>query len=257
MRTPKLAVVSAAVLFVLAGCGQAADSGAGSPAAATTTAPADPATLIEAAGKKVDQSSFKFSLETTGMKAEGVRHQPSQSMQMSMTGASEGQEIKIEMISIAQDIWTKMDLGLDPGDDPAMQQLAEGLGKWTKTSADEAESQVGSFAGSGSQTMGSSMAKGLTGLKETAPGTFTGTVDITVNTDLDITEDEAALKALGDKAKSVPITITLDSEGRFSSIVVDIPAAGSAAAQQGTVKFYEYGDVPQPKAPPADQVRTS
>ncbi|GIF64669.1 hypothetical protein Ais01nite_27040 [Asanoa ishikariensis] len=251
MRTPKLAVAAAAVLFALAGCGQASDSGTGSPAAATTTAPADPAAQIAAAGKKVDESSFKFSFETVGMKAEGVRHQPSQSMQMAMTGVSEGQEIKIEVVAIAQDVWTKMDLGIDPGDDPAMQGLAEGLGKWNKSTADEEDMP---FAGAGAQTMGSGMTKGLADLKETAPGTFTGTVDITVNSDLDLTEDEATLKALGAKAKALPITFTLDSEGRFSSIVVEIPATGSVKAQKGTVKFFEYGDVPQPKAPPADQV---
>ncbi|MEV4537306.1 hypothetical protein AB0J82_26350 [Asanoa sp. NPDC049518] len=252
MRTPKLAVAAAAVLFVLAGCGQAADSGTGSPAAATTTAPADPAAQIAAAGKKVDESSFKFSYETTGMKAEGVRHQPSKSVQMAMTGVSEGQEIKIEVVAIAEDVWTKMDLGLDPGDDPSMQGLAEGLGKWQKSTAAEEEGMP--FAGAGGQAMGSGMTKGLADLKETAPGTFTGTVDVTVNTDLDLTEDEATLKALGDKAKALPVTITLDSEGRFSSIVIEIPATGSVKAQKGTVKFFEYGDVPQPKAPPADEV---
>ncbi|SNT17761.1 hypothetical protein SAMN05421812_103556 [Asanoa hainanensis] len=252
MRTPKLAVVTAAVLFALVGCGQAADSGTGSPAAATTTAPADPATQIAAAGKKVDESSFKFSYETASMKAQGVRHQPSQSVQMALTGESEGQQIKIDVIAIGEDVWTKMDLGLDPGDDPTMQGLAEGLGKWQKSTAADEEGMP--FAGAGAQAMGTSMTKGLKDLKETAPGTFTGTVDITVNTDLDLTEDEETIKALGDKVKALPVTFTLDSEGRFSSIVIEIPASGSVKAQKGTVKFFEYGDVTQPKAPPADQV---
>ncbi|GIF73720.1 hypothetical protein [Asanoa siamensis] len=255
MRTPKLAALSAVALIALAGCGQATEAGGGSPAAATTSAPADPATRIDAAARKMDQSSFKFTIDAAGMKAEGVQHAPSKSMQLKMTAAAEGQEFTVDLVSIGEkDMYMKIDLGIDPGDDPVMQGFAEGLGGWQHVSKEQAESEFGSLARAGAQAMGASMVKGMTGLKETAPNTFTGTVDLTVNSDLDVT-DEETLKALGDKAKSIPITVTLDGEERLSSLVMEIPAAGKAKAQKATITFSDFDKVEQPKAPPADQIK--
>ncbi|GAA1839763.1 hypothetical protein [Asanoa iriomotensis] len=251
MRTPKLAVVCAAVLLALAGCGQVTEAG-GAPAAATT-APADPTEQVNAAARKLEGSSFKFSIESAGVKAEGVRHKPSESTQLKMTGEAEGQEFTIELIQIDADMWMKMDLGLDPGDDETLQGLADAFGKWNHISKEEAESSVGGLAKAGADAMGTEMVKGASNLKETAPGTFTGTIDMTSNSDLDLTDDET-LKALGDKAKAVPITITIDGEQRLSSLVMEIPAAGAAKAQTATIKFFDFENVEQPKAPPADQV---
>ena len=253
MRTPKLAAVCLAALLALVGCGQANDStGGGSPAAATT-APADPAEQVNAAARKIENSSFKFSIESAGVKAEGVRHKPSESMSLTMKGEAEGQEFTVDLIQIGDDMWMKMDLGLDPGDDETMQGLADAFGKWNHISKDQAESNVGALAKAGADAMGTDMVKGASNLKETAPGTFTGTIDLTSNKDLEVT-DEKTLEALGAKAKAVPITITLDSEQRLSTLEMDIPAAGAAKAQKATIKFFDFDNVEQPKAPPADQV---
>ncbi|MEV0718657.1 hypothetical protein [Asanoa sp. NPDC050611] len=254
MRTSKLAAVSAVVLFALVGCGQANESGAGTPGAAATSAPADPAQRIDAASRKMEQSSFKFTMEIDGMKAEGVRHKPSESMQMKMAASAEGQEFSLELIQIDTDMYMKMDLGLGAEDDPAMQGMADALSGWRHVTKEQAESSVGSLAKAGAQAMGTSLVKGVTGLKETAPNTFTGTVDLTSNTDIDVTDDET-LKALGDKAKAIPLTITLDSEERLSGLQMDIPAAGKAKAQKATFKFFDFENVEQPKAPPADQIK--
>ena len=255
LRTPTLAVVSAAVLIVLAGCGQPANSaGAGAPAAVTTTAPADPVERINTAAAKINEASFKFSIESDGVKATGVRHQPSDSTQLTMTGSADGNEFSIELIQIRTDMWMKLDFGIDPGDDPAMQGLADALGGWTHVSKDEAESNVGSLAKAGAAAMGTDLIKGAADLKETAPGTFTGTIDLSSRLDLDIADKET-IAALGDKAKAVPITVILDSEERLSTLVLDIPAAGKAKAQQAKIKFFDFDKVEQPKAPPADQVK--
>jgi hypothetical protein len=254
LRTPKLAAVSAAVLIAMAGCGQATDSNSGGSAAAVaTTAPADPVEQVNAASRKLEDSSFKFSIESAGVKAEGVRHKPSESTQLKMTGSNEGQEFTIELIQIADDSWMKMDLGLDPGDDEALQGLADAFGKWNKIPKEKAESDVGALAKAGAEAMGTQLVKGASNLKETAPGTFTGTIDLTSKLDLEVA-DEETVKALGDKAKAVPITITIDDQKRLSSMVMDIPAAGAAKAQRATIKFFDFDNVQQPQAPPADQI---
>jgi hypothetical protein len=252
LRIPRLAVLCATALLAVAGCGQATDAnGDGAPAAATT-APADPTERVNAAARKMESSSFKFSIESAGAKVEGVRHKPSESVQIKMSGTGENRGFTADVIQIGDDMWMKMDLGLDAGDNEPLQGFADALGKWNHIAKDEAESELGPLANAGSGDMGTKMVDGVSNLKETAPGTFTGTIDLT-RTDVDVT-DEDTVKALGDQAKAVPITITLDSEERLGSLVMDLPAAGAAKAQQATIKFFDFEKVQQPKAPPADQV---
>jgi len=249
-----LAVVATAVVLALAGCGQATGGGATPSTAPTTTAPADPLERINEAGLKLGGSSFAFTIDGGGVKGEGVRHAPSQSMQLTISASEEGQEFSVELIQIGNDVWMKMDLGLDPGDDPDMKELADALGGWTHVTKEAAAADVGALASAGADAMGGAVLQEATDLKETSPGVFTGTIDLTKNPDIDVT-DEETLKALGDKAKNVPITITLDSEGRLSSFVFDIPAAADVKAQKVTMKFFDFDNVKQPTPPPADQVK--
>ena len=255
MRTPKLAVASAAVLIALAGCGQTNASGGGDqPGAAATSAAADPTERVNAAGRKLSDSSFKFTIESAGMTGGGVRHKPSNSMSMKFAAEAEGQKVNIEMVQIDKDMYMKLDLG-DLGDDPAAKEMAAALGGWQHVSQDDAESQgMGALAKTGADAIGTDMIKGSSNIKETSPGTFTGTLDLSKTTDLDFT-DEGSVEALGDKAKAVPVTFTLDDADRLTSIVIEVPAAGSIKAQKMTVKFADFDKVAQPKAPPADQIK--
>ncbi|HWS33536.1 MAG TPA: hypothetical protein VN408_12440 [Actinoplanes sp.] len=85
-------------------------------------------------------------------------------------------------------------------------------------------------------------------LRETAAGTFTGTTDLTRTTAAEIVEPKA-LTALGKKAETAPLTVTVDAEGRITTAVVEIPSAGTYS-----VTYDQYGSAAAVKAP-ADGVK--
>ena len=89
-------------------------------------------------------------------------------------------------------------------------------------------------------------------VQQPTPGHFTGTTDLTQLNDEDVA-DAARLKALGEKAKAVPFEATVDSEGRLTSTVVRIPAAGKIKASRYAITYADFGKVPSPAAPKADQ----
>jgi hypothetical protein len=89
-----------------------------------------------------------------------------------------------------------------------------------------------------------------TGVVQSAPGHFSGTTDISGTDDGDLT-DAATLKALGDKAKAVPFEAITDGQGRLTSILVKIPAAGKAKATQYEEKYSGYGTTDSPAEPTA------
>ena len=51
----------------------------------------------------------------------------------------------------------------------------------------------------------------------------------------------AELAKLGDEAKNVPFTATLDAEGRISKIVISMPTVGDYPAADMTTTFTDYG----------------
>ncbi|MEV4639393.1 hypothetical protein AB0J80_18780 [Actinoplanes sp. NPDC049548] len=61
-------------------------------------------------------------------------------------------------------------------------------------------------------------------VQRTGTGTYAGTADLTRQGDAEIV-DEPTLKTLGERAKTVPFTATVDGQGRLTSAVVKIPAA--------------------------------
>jgi hypothetical protein len=96
------------------------------------------------------------------------------------------------------------------------------------------------------------IADGATDVKETSPGHFTGVTDISGTADGDIT-DADTLKALGDKAKTVPFEATTDTEGRLTSLLVKIPATAKTKAKQFQAKYSGYGTTKSPVAPAASE----
>ncbi|WP_203816135.1 hypothetical protein [Paractinoplanes ferrugineus] len=89
-------------------------------------------------------------------------------------------------------------------------------------------------------------------VKQTSPGHFAGTTDLTKATDAEIL-DEAALKALGAAATKVPFDAVVDEAGHLTSAVVKIPAAGKTKAHNYTVSYTAFGSTPKLAAPAAGE----
>lgn len=94
--------------------------------------------------------------------------------------------------------------------------------------------------------------RAIVDVKQTGAGRFAGTTDLTRKGESDIVDD-ARLKALGEQAKAVPFEATVDSQGRLTSTVVKIPAAGKAKASRYVITYAGYGTTPTPAAPPAGE----
>jgi len=94
--------------------------------------------------------------------------------------------------------------------------------------------------------------RAIVDVKQTGAGHFAGTTDLTRKGESDIVDD-ARLKALGERAKAVPFEATVDGQGRLTSAVVKIPAAGKAKATRYVITYAGYGSTPTPAVPPADE----
>jgi hypothetical protein len=88
-----------------------------------------------------------------------------------------------------------------------------------------------------------------TGVERVDATHFTGTADLTQVDSMVLDAD--LVKRLGGAASAVPFEATLDMAGRLSSLTVDLPAAGGAAARTVSATFsaFDHATVPQPPAP--------
>ena len=56
------------------------------------------------------------------------------------------------------------------------------------------------------------------------------------------------------KANDSPYTATLDTQGRLTKLVVDLPESEKHEAGRWTLEFSRYGSVPAHRPPPAAEV---
>jgi hypothetical protein len=69
----------------------------------------------------------------------------------------------------------------------------------------------------------------------------TGTLDATKLSDDDGPWDTADFTAMGETAKALPYTATLDEQGRLTKLVLDAPKAGEVPAGPWTIEITGYG----------------
>jgi len=86
--------------------------------------------------------------------------------------------------------------------------------------------------------------------KKTGPGQYRGTLDLTKTTDADVA-DPAGITAMGEAAKAVPFTATVDTSGRLNAIQIQVPAAGKTRAYEYKMTYTGYGNAPKVTAPSA------
>jgi hypothetical protein len=118
---------------------------------------------------------------------------------------------------IGTDLWMKIDLGA-----AANKQLGVNNTTWmhidqTKV-ADKTQLPLDA---NGNALIGThDMFDGVTGVKRVDSTRISGNVDVTNPASL-LSPDKALLTQVGDKAKAVPFTATLDSHGRLTALALD------------------------------------
>jgi hypothetical protein len=102
----------------------------------------------------------------------------------------------------------------------------------------------------------SAVFRSIVDVRETGPGRFAGTVDLTREPEADIA-DAKRIKALGEKARSVPFQAVVDAAGRLTSTIVDIPAAGRSKAAKYTITYRDFGSAAKVTEPAPDEQRSA
>jgi hypothetical protein len=241
---PGLALLAAGAL-ALAGCGttQTTSGGTGTGAASSPspTLPA-PKDAVLASVKTLSETTYKYTLSSDGLDGTGAADPVAKKASMSIKGDKEGQHVSLDVILIDTNIWIKMDLGAAANktigipnkfmhiDQHKLKDKAS-LGFSTDDS-DPAESVK--------------LLKGLVEVQRVDPQHYTATLDLTQVTASSV--DKEKLDKLGDKAKSVPATITLDDQGRLIGVTVDLSAVDPSATIK--VTYSDFG-APVTINPPA------
>jgi predicted small lipoprotein YifL len=229
-----IGVVAAATL-ALAGCGDKTPDASPPPSSSVAQVPAKEA--LANALKKLDQQSSKveqtmdgmFSMKSTGA-TDPVANKVDMSMEMSLSGT----QFKVAIRSLGNDVWVKM-IGIQGLSDKWMHVAADKVKKGSTLDPEKFSS--------------SRLSEALVDVQRDGANGFKGTIDLTKSS----TISEEALKQLGDKAKAVPFTATVDDQGRISQLTLDM---NSLMQGMGMVKttYSGYGEPVNVTAPPASEV---
>ena len=151
---------------------------------------------------------------------------------------------------IAEKSWIKIQF---EASEAIMAKLPDVPDKWilvdpAKLGADVAKDLT--YGPTGYDPVGvTALSKAIVDATESSPGKVTGTFDLTATGEAEIV-DPTTVKALGEKAKSIPFTATV-TDGKVTEATYSIPAVGGKKAYTATATLTKYGEIPAITAPSA------
>jgi len=228
----------AVATLALTGCADTSKPNANDNPPPATSAPAVSAKeAFTSAVKKLNDTSSKADMSMDGMatmKGTAVTDPAGKKAHATNEVSAAGVSIKTEIISVNNEVWVKMS-GV-PG-------LPD---KWMHVAPDKIK------AGSSLDISKDSSAKLETAIvtveRDGATG-FKGTLDMSKAG----TASEDMIKQLGEKAKAVPFTATVDAQGRLTSIIMDIAAVAPGVGKL-TTTYSGFGDTVTVTPPAASDV---
>ncbi|BBH66413.1 hypothetical protein ACTI_30980 [Actinoplanes sp. OR16] len=243
--------IAAATALLIAGATTAACGTTGGPAAAPTVEKTKTVTetLLDAVP---DASSpvFHYTVEGGLNPFSGVIDPAGRAMTAEITQKVPDTPITLSMrfLVVEEKIWTKIaftgataDLGL-----PKLPK------KWMAIDpAKTGDSDVSDMKFSAAEIdpgYVTALVSAAAGLTQTTAGHFTGTTDLTRSTEAEIVGTKE-LTALGEQAKTAPLDVVVDADGRIAKATVKIPEAADYE-----VTYDRYGAA-KPLTTPADAVK--
>jgi hypothetical protein len=233
----------ASAALALSGCDKATtNGGTGGGGASPSPSPLAPKDAVLASTKSLTQTTYKYTLSSNGLTGNGAADPAAKKNHMSVKGTQDGVNLTMDLVLVGSDVWLKMDLGGLNSTvgiptkymhlDRSKLKDASGLGFSTED-ADPAES--------------AKLFQGVVDAQKVDATHYKVTFDLTKSTGSSV--DEEVKSKLGDKAKAVPGTVTLDDQGRLSEVTIDL----SAVDPQATVKvtYSDYGAPVTVNAPAA------
>ena len=231
-----LGVLSALTLsLAVAGCGDDGPSDpAGDTSGATSAPPASASDELAAAARKLNETSMKMTLDSTGSKSTGSLDPQRKLGEMTMTVSAAGRELEIQIRTIGTDVYLQAD-GL-PG--------TEG-GKWLKIDGQRLAGSTFDVFPENDPAGTQRILDALSDIKKDGPGQFSGTIDLNRTS-----TNKAAAASLGEKFTALPFTATVDDQGRLTSTSIDISPAEPSAGKT-TATYSDFGTTVTVEPPPA------
>jgi len=234
-----LALLACASLAI-AGCGTNS-TGTGARAADASPTLAAPRDAVLASDQVLTQTTYKYTLSSDGLSGTGAADPAAKKTSMSVSGDQGSAHIKMDIILIGTNLWLKMDLGA----------ANKAAGIPTRfMHIDQAKlkdkSKLGFSTDDSDPAESLKLLKGLVEVQRVDATHYTATVDLTQVTASSV--DASMLDKLGDKAKAVPATITLDDKGRLAALTIDLSAVDPTATIK--VTYSDFG-APVTIDPPA------
>ncbi|WDZ86852.1 hypothetical protein [Micromonospora cathayae] len=216
--------------------------------------PSDAKEALLASTKELSKGDFSFTMAGGELNGAGKVHMPTKSAEMTMTGGDASDDLAMEMhlVFIDTDTWVKIQFSgamatAAPGNlnSGKYQHLDRSRIKGVK----DLEFDFADVDPAGSEAL----TKAITEVRKTGEGMYAGTLDATKATGSDVLDAET-VKALAGQASAVPFTAKLDAQGRLTEFGIEVPAAGTAKAQNLLITYSDYGATTPVQQPPADQV---
>jgi hypothetical protein len=225
MNNRRKALAGLAVLTVaglaMTGCkatadGSAPTSGGASQSAGTAMLPPQQALVAALANLATTGYDVTTTAEGGALKGTGAVDPKNKSATIEEKGTVQGVTVDIAATEINTDLWAKVDLGAQTkqlGLDPTKWMLLD-LTKLTGKNSKPFDSKSGD-----AMDIAGLLSK-VVDVQRVDATHLSGTVDLTAATGVDMPDADALTKA-GAKAQKVPFTVTLDSQGRPSDIMID------------------------------------
>ena len=244
MKSRHLAILGLGLLasaaLAVAGCDRqptGADEGATSSPSPSPTS-VNPTDAVLGSTKALRQTTYKYTIKKTISNAQsisgsGVADGAAKKTTVSLRSVLGGTTFTVDGVAIGADMWIKMDWGSG-----ANQALGIPT-KYMHTDPSKFKNSSDIPFGADGSDLGdaASLFKGLVDAQRVDNRHYTIVLDLThVNA---ASLDKEELTTLGDKAKAVPGTVTLDDQGRLSEVNVDLSAVKPAASVK--VTYSDYG----------------
>lgn len=228
-------VALAAAAAMAAGCsgtGTGSGSGSPSPGASASSAATRSATdeLVSAAGK-LRSSTYTFTVKVGSTNMDGSADPSTKSVKLTSRALAGGASVDISLLAVGTDLYAQI---------TGLSMLGINSDTWLHVDGTKIKSlALLGIADPSDPTGVNSLGKQIVSASKSGSGEYTGTLDLTKAAVAGI--PVAAIASMGDKAKSVPFTASVDSQGRLAKESFTVPAQGSMPETPVTITYAGFG----------------
>ncbi|GAA2642576.1 hypothetical protein GCM10010399_90670 [Dactylosporangium fulvum] len=240
-------IVAASVMFGAGACGSSSDDSGTPGAAATSSKAPEPKDVLLGSLSEYDKGVYAVDFTALDSSGQAVIDGPKKQAYIKMISTDPDAKFTMEVLLIEPDAYVKMDMG-ELAKLPGMQALN---GKtWMHVDRSKIKDAKSLVLGANETDMLDlkALLQSAQSVQQAGDRKYGGTLDLAKGENSPMT-DEDVVKALGDKAASVPFTATLDAEGHLTELLIDVPAAGDKKAHQLKLTVNQYGTATVPAKP--------